>query len=151
MSQQDIIAKLDYLISLLAELEATKPATLDEYLTNSMSRRNAERLTQLIVECAGDICSLIVADRIDIPSPDTLYETFIQAAEASVLPRPFARQLSEWAKTHNVLVHQYNHIDDAKMFQDLQPILDQFSLFVKHVQDFLDAQQTASDSASESN
>jgi uncharacterized protein YutE (UPF0331/DUF86 family) len=147
MSQQDIIAKLDYLISLLAELEATKPATLDGYLANSMSRRNAERLTQLIVECAGDICSLIVTERIDVPSPDTLYETFIQAAEVGALPRPFARQLAEWAKTRNVLVHQYNHIDDAKMFQDLQPILEQFSLFVKHIKDFLDGQQAASDSA----
>lgn len=151
MSQQDIITKLDYLVNLLAELEATKPATLDDYLANSMSRRNAERLTQLIIECAGDLCSLIVAERIDIPSPETLYETFLQAAEAGALPRPLAQQLSAWAKTRNILVHQYNHIDDAQMFQDLQPLLEQFSLLVKHVQDFLDAQPTASDSASESN
>ncbi len=142
MNLDNIIAKLDYLITLLAELGATKPATLDEYLSSSLLRRNAERLAQLIVECAGDICSLIVAERPDIPAPDTLYETFIQAAEAKVLPRTFAAQLAEWAKTRNVLVHQYNHIDDVTMYHNLQPLLEQFSLFVKHIQDFLDAQQS---------
>jgi uncharacterized protein YutE (UPF0331/DUF86 family) len=41
------------------------------------------------------------------------------------------------------LVHDYERLDDATMYSSLQPLLLQFSEFVKHVLEFVEAQSAA--------
>jgi len=148
---EELVAKLDHLVGLLAELEQTRPASLEEYLEKSVTRRNAERLTQLIVQCGGDLCTLVVSERPEIPAPDTLYEAFLQAAAAAAIPRGLAAQLAQWAKTRNVLVHEYNHLEDESMYATIEPVLGQFSQLAQHVRRFLVSQSAADERESKPN
>jgi uncharacterized protein YutE (UPF0331/DUF86 family) len=89
--------KLTYLSQLLDELRAGIPSSLLEYESQPLIKRGCERLVQLTVECAGDICSL-ATEIGGKPSPYSLYQSFIDASSPGLMPRAIARELAEWTK-----------------------------------------------------
>ncbi len=138
-SLNELQEKLTLLTGLLEELSAAVPPTYREFASTPLTKRGCERLVQLIVECAGDLCTLAV-ELARQPAPYSLYRSFIEAAHVNLLPEEMALQLAEWTKLRNRLVHDYDRVDDAAMYSSLVPIQQQFTLFVKHVHDFVQAQ-----------
>lgn len=133
---REIRDKLDYLVNLLEELQEAIPSSFQNYMGSPVVRRGCERFVQLTIECAGDICEM-VAEHANIPLPNSLYESFVQAAVAGAFPRDVAQALAHWVRLRNRIVHDYERVDDAALYGSLAAIMEQFTDFTKHIRDFI--------------
>jgi uncharacterized protein YutE (UPF0331/DUF86 family) len=131
MDRDRIIGRLDDLGLYLRELREVTPATLDEYKRVAV-RRACERLLQIAVEAALDVCAMLVADlRLGVPGEeDDLFEK-LQAA--GVLSADLTARLRRMKGFRNILVHEYARVNDEKVFAILQSGPADFETFTQQV------------------
>jgi len=129
--------KLQKMAQCLGELEAVRPASLDEYRSDFGRRRAVERLVQLIVDVAVDINTHLIVDRGHAPPADA-YSSFIGAAAAGALPPELASALAPSAGERNVIVHEYEDIDDSIVFESLADILLLYRKYIRAILGSLD-------------
>ncbi|MGQ9672239.1 MAG: type VII toxin-antitoxin system HepT family RNase toxin [Candidatus Aminicenantales bacterium] len=77
-------------------------------------KASAERLIQLIVDCASDINNHVVVEMGQRP-PEDYASSFIRASEAGMLTAELANRLEGSGGMRNILVHEYMDIDDEKV------------------------------------
>jgi len=70
-------------------------------------------LIQLLVDVATDINIHAVVDAGLPPSPDA-YTSFLDAAKISLLPADFAKEIAPSAGERNIIVHEYENINDLR-------------------------------------
>lgn len=102
-------------------LELTNNLTVETYLNNIMYKRAVERLIQLIVECATDINNMVLKKIGKGPSRD-YYNSFIVLAENNVITMDFALKIAPSTGLRNILVHEYQKIDDRIVFHSVNNI-----------------------------
>lgn len=134
---QIIRRKLIKLQEYLAELHELKDVPFTRYSTDFYVQRTAERLIQLIVECAVDINTYLLVEYVGIKPPKDYFTSFIEAGEARIIPGELARALAPSAGMRNVIVHEYEEIDDAVVHQSIRLTLDKYTEYVAAVFDFL--------------
>jgi uncharacterized protein YutE (UPF0331/DUF86 family) len=129
------LAKLDELEGYLAELRSVVPATYQEYRTIE-KRRSCERLLQLSIETAVDVCSLLVAGlRLGLPGEEN--DLFEKLADRGVISRPTADLLRRMKGMRNILVHEYGRVDDELIFETVTHRLGDFDTFKREILTFL--------------
>lgn len=125
------LAKLDELDGYLGELRSVVPATLQEYRTVE-KRRSCERLLQLSIETAVDVCSLLVAGlRLGLPGEEN--DLFEKLADRGVISRPTADLLRRMKGMRNILVHEYGRVDDELIFETVTHRLGDFDTFKREI------------------
>ena len=121
-----ICKKLGILIGYYKELQQlTDGLTIDTYLKNIMLKRAVEREMQLIVESATDINNMILKKQGESPSRD-YYNSFIDLAE--IAPSTGLR---------NILVHEYQKIDDIIVFKSINNVLNQYLKYIETISRYL--------------
>jgi len=115
--------KLQKLAGYLKELETLQDVTLEEYLNDFRHKRVAERLVQLIVDIAVDINTHVVVDA-DNPPPDDAYSSFIEAAKIGIISLELAKRLAPSTGERNVIVHEYEEINDIIVYESISESLD---------------------------
>jgi uncharacterized protein YutE (UPF0331/DUF86 family) len=137
MSDKDrIIAKLDKLYTYYEELKSYSAITLEEYKCNSIYRRAIERTMQLIVECATDINNIIL--RINgVKGSTDYFNSFIDIAELKVIPMEFALQIAPSTGLRNILVHEYEEIDDTIVYYSIDLCLHHYLKYMDLVNKYL--------------
>lgn len=123
-----IRTKLKYLESYLKDLETIKPKDLQEYLKDRRNSLSVERLFQLIVECATDINGHILS-KVSSKPPATYRESFSLMFKQKILDRSDELTYYEYIRIRNALVHDYNNIDEEKIFSRITPFM---ALFHKY-------------------
>lgn len=126
-----ILSKLDELERYLAELRSIVPGTLDAY-RDLRTKRACERLIQVCVECALDVCGLLVAGlRLGLPGEEddllSRIETSGRVREETV------RNLRGMKGLRNLLVHGYGGIEDPIVFRLLTERLGDLDGFASDV------------------
>jgi len=96
----------------LHELERTLPSTLAAYERDPVRRRAVERLLQLFVESAADLFQRVLVLR-GITAPQDYRGIFRAAAKAGLMPDDLVDRLDPFASLRNLLVHEYDVVDDA--------------------------------------
>ena len=105
-----ILAKLDDLDHYLNELRGIAPTTVEEY-RRVEKRRACERLVQIAVEAAIDVCQQLVSGlRLGLPGEED--DLFKKLQEAGLLSAAMTRALKEMKGCRNILVHEYGRVDD---------------------------------------
>lgn len=94
-----------------------------------------ERLLELIVQVAVDILSHLLAER--RVSPESYRATFELAGEHELLPTDLAGRLARAAGLRNILVHLYEDIDYDIVAASVDPAIEDFGAFVRHLQEQL--------------
>jgi uncharacterized protein YutE (UPF0331/DUF86 family) len=91
---------------------------------------------EFAIESVFDICEIINSDlNLGIPTDD---ESILDNLfEAGVLKEEIREKLKSMKAFRNILVHQYGKVDDALAFQILNEHIDDFSIFVEFITDFL--------------
>lgn len=109
-----ILAKLDELDGYLQELRSILPDRLEDYLAVE-KKRACERLVQISVEAALDVCALLVTGlRLGLPGEeDDLFDKLLQA---HVLSSSMIDTLRRLKGLRNLLVHEYGRIVDSIVF-----------------------------------
>lgn len=130
-----ILAKLDDLDGYLVELRSVAPASIEEYQAIE-KRRTCERLLQVSVEAAIDVCALLVAGlRLGLPGEeDDLFEKLVRRR---VISARMAGILKKMKGLRNLLVHEYGRVNDEIVFETVQQRLGDFDTFKREILDFV--------------
>ena len=137
MSDKDrICAKLDKLFTYYEELKNLSTISLEEYKRNSIYRRAIERTMQLIVECATDINNMLLRMNGSKGASD-YFNSFIDIAELNVIPVEFALQIAPSTGLRNILVHEYEEIDDTIVYHSINMCLKHYLKYMDLINKYL--------------
>lgn len=122
-----VLAKVDQLEAYLGELAQIMPASFSEYMKIE-KRRSCERLLQLSIECAIDICKQFVSGlRLGLPSEENdLFEKLLQRG---ILSEEMVGTLKTMRGFRNILVHEYATVDNQLVYEVLTRHLEDFQKF----------------------
>ncbi|MCK4431352.1 MAG: DUF86 domain-containing protein [Candidatus Aminicenantes bacterium] len=138
MIDSDLVRrKLARLNMYLDKLKPIADFTFKEYTSDFYKKTSAERLIQLIVECASDINCHVVLESGQRP-PEDYTSSFIRAAEAGLITHELANKLKGSGGMRNIIVHEYIDIDDRKIYETLPIAISDYKEYIRQVDDFLD-------------
>ncbi len=138
MIDRDLVRrKLSRMNMYLDKLAPIAAKSFKEYLSDFYLKVSAERLIQLIVECASDINNHVVLELKQRP-PEDYASSFIKAAEVGLISRQLADLLKGSGGMRNIIVHEYMEIDDKKVYSVLARAISDFKEYIKQVDRFLD-------------
>ncbi len=135
LDKERILSKVAELDSYLAELKSVKPADYEDYMEAAEKKRACERLLQIAVESAIDICSLLVKG-LELGIPSSEEDIFEKLEKKKIITREMKEKLKSMKGFRNVLVHHYADIDDELVFENLKNIND-FKEFREQITRFL--------------
>ncbi|NLL19881.1 MAG: DUF86 domain-containing protein [Clostridia bacterium] len=130
--QEKLVALLGY----YKELKALEGISWEEYCQNTLYKRTVERLIQLIVEVATDINSMLLKSLDRAPTSD-YFSSFIELAEAGVLPTDFALEIAPSTGLGNVIVHEYQKIDDRLVYRSIKETLKYYFQYLQLITDYV--------------
>ncbi|MGI8414466.1 MAG: type VII toxin-antitoxin system HepT family RNase toxin [Solirubrobacteraceae bacterium] len=136
VDRESVVARLELLARLLAELEPTRERGLDGYLVDDLLRAATERRLQLAEQVCIDIGAHLLSE-LGAPTASDYGGVFKSLADGGHLDRELAGRLIQAAKQRNLLVHAYLEIDNRKVFQSLEH-LDDLRAFAAAVQRLLE-------------
>ena len=131
-----IRAKLVKLYYYHQELKGFADITLQEYKDNSIYRRAIERVMQLIVECATDINNMLLTMHGNKGATD-YFNSFIDIAELNIIPMEFALQIAPSTGLRNILVHEYEEIDDNIVYHSIENCLNNYLNYIDYINHYL--------------
>lgn len=132
-----VYRKLSRLKMYLEKLKPLAEKTYAEYLSSFYFKTSAERLIQLIVECASDVNNHAVVESGSKP-PEDYTSSFTRAAETGLISPELALKIKGSAGMRNIIVHEYMDIDDEKVYKVLPVALSEYQEYIKQVDAFLE-------------
>lgn len=129
--------KLSRLNMYLEKLKPISEKTQEEYKSDFYLKFSAERLIQLIVECATDINNHVVVETKNRP-PEDYNVSFIKASEVGLISRELAERLKGSGGMRNILVHAYMEIDDEKVYKAIPLALKDYKEYIREVEAFIE-------------
>lgn len=129
--------KLSRLNMYLEKLKPISQKSLKDYISDFYLKSSAERLIQLIVECATDINNHVVVETKNRP-PEDYSISFIKAAEVALISTELAQRLKASGGMRNILVHEYMDIDDELVFKTIPIAIRDYQQYIKEVEKFLE-------------
>lgn len=137
VDKQVVQRKLNKLNQYLNELSTFRNISWEKYMKNFQYQRAVERLIQLIVDVATDINVHAVVDA-GKPSPRDSFDSFIQAAKLGMLPLDFARKIAPSTGERNIIVHEYEQIDDGIVYDSIADTLVVYKQYYDYVLSFIE-------------
>ncbi|MGI5880072.1 MAG: type VII toxin-antitoxin system HepT family RNase toxin [Syntrophomonadaceae bacterium] len=131
-----ICTKLNKLYFYYTELKNLSDITLQEYQDNLIYRRAVERVMQLIVECATDINNMLLTLHENKGATD-YFNSFIDIAELNIIPVEFALQIAPSTGLRNILVHEYEEIDDEIVYHSINNCLNYYLKYIDYINRYL--------------
>ena len=113
---------------------------LEDYRRDRFRLKGTERLLQETIEAAVDAGHHLLR-ALGAAAPADYHGAFVALGDAGVIPAPLARALAPAAGLRNRLVHEYDAIDDAIVLAAVATAREQFSAFVRAVEDFLSVER----------
>ena len=110
----------------------------DEYSKNWKTQRIVERTLQMMIEICVDIASHIVSDA-GFRVPKSYADTFKVLYENKIVKKELFDRMERMAKFRNILVHQYDRIDEGIVVNILNTHLEDFLHYKDAIISFLKA------------
>lgn len=130
--------KLASMEGYLRELASSLPPTRREYLAHQPARRMVERLIQVVVQSAIDANALLVEGQSLLP-PASARESFQMARDLGAIDEDVREKFHHYVAVRNLLVHQYDRLDDKRVWKDAQQLLQDAPLYIAQVRGYLSA------------
>jgi uncharacterized protein YutE (UPF0331/DUF86 family) len=131
LDKERILGKIDDLDSYLDELQQVVPVNFEEY-QKIEKKRSCERLLQLCIECAVDVCKLFVSGlKLGLPSEEN--DLFTKMQKKKIISKKMGSLLKEMRAFRNILIHEYASVDDELIYEKAQTRLADFKTFKKEV------------------
>ncbi len=124
--------KLVRLSRYIKELKQAKTSSFEEYQGNDLTRRATERLLQLVVEVAVDVNTHVAVNMGKAPPRDS-FSSFLALGEAGLIDKSLAQRLAPFAEQRNVLVHEYEGINDMLIYESVPEAIDLFGRYVEQM------------------
>ncbi len=114
-----VVRKITLIGQDLRELEALSRKGLEEYLGGRFDEVLAERFLERLIGRMIDINYHLITES-GHPPPKDYYESFIHLGSLNILPPDLARRIAACAGLRNRIVHEYDDIDPARVYEGLQ-------------------------------
>lgn len=129
--------KLGVLLKYYKEfIQMTDSLEFENYTVDIIKRRSIEREIQLIVECATDINNMILKKLKAGPAKD-YFNSFIDLAENYVLEMDFALMIAPSTGLRNILVHEYQDINDEIVFKSIHFVKEYYLQYIDKISSYL--------------
>lgn len=123
-----VMRKLSELEEYLNQIKEFSSITLEEYTDDWKTRRIVERTLQLMIELCTDIAGhLISSEKLRVPT--SYADTFKVLLEGKLIDTSLYQVMERMAKFRNIIVHNYDKIDESIVVTILNKHLDDFLLF----------------------
>lgn len=97
----------------------------------------AQRVMERMIGAAIDINMHVISDSTG-KVPDDYFSSFTELASARVLPKTFSKQIARSVFLRNILVHEYQKLDDDKFYAALKIGLTDYSIYARHIKKYLE-------------
>lgn len=131
-----IIRKITLISKDLKALEPLVHMELDKFLQDQVNEIIAERYLERIIGRMIDINYHIITE-LDNPPPRDYFESFIELGKLKILPPKLATAIAQAAGLRNRLVHEYNELDEEKIYQGLQEVARDVPRYLEHIYNFM--------------
>ena len=137
-----VTRKLALITGDLKELGAIAARSLDEHLASFRDQLVAERLLERMIGRMIDINYHLITEAGHAP-PTDYYESFIRLGTLQVLPPEFARRIAACAGLRNRIVHEYDEVDPAKVYEALQAAAKDIPDYLRAIQHYVEKSSSA--------
>jgi uncharacterized protein YutE (UPF0331/DUF86 family) len=120
----------------LRRLEGLARKSREEYLASEIDEALAERYLERMIGRMIDVNYHLLTESGE-PPPRDYYESFVALARIGVLETEFARRLAPCAGLRNRIVHVYDDLDPARVYESLQTALVDAPVYLAAVRSFL--------------
>lgn len=128
-------------INLIAkDLQRLKPISLisqKEYFKKIEHEVLTERYLERIITRMIDINYHLIVET-DNPPPKDYFSSFIKLGKIKILPYEFSRKIAPYAGLRNRLVHEYNELDEKKIYRALKKSIKDIPKYLKHIEAFIE-------------
>ena len=128
VDQNLILRKLSELEEYLSQIREYSHVTVQEYAQNWRTQRIVERTLQIMIELCLDIAGHIVSD-MRFRTPTSYADVFKVLHENGLMRSDQYEVMEKMAKFRNVVVHQYDRVDETIVVTILRKHLDDFLVF----------------------
>lgn len=136
LNKELIQRKINNIENYIKEIEPLLSLEVSEIVSDVLKFRTIERNFQLIVDTMLDINTHIISAK-NLKVPETLQETFLILGDGGVLPVDFVKKIAPVVGLRNIVVHEYEKIDNEKMMRDVKEGASQFGEYIVHIDNFL--------------
>jgi len=139
LDKELIRTKIELIQSDLEKLKELKGFTIDEIAVDFYKLNTLELLLVKIIGRAIDINSHIFAEEGDLKekAPASSRETFLKLGEMKILPEDFAKTIANSASFRNKVIHEYNDLDEKKVYDTVDEALEQYIKYCQYILDYI--------------
>jgi uncharacterized protein YutE (UPF0331/DUF86 family) len=128
--------KLQVIVENLRDLREVQNMGFEAYRASRFEKKATERWLQELIEAAIDV-NIHILSGLGLGVPESNYETFIAIGERKILPRELARRLAPAAGLRNRLVHEYEDLDDRRVWEAIGQAQELFPRYLKSIEELL--------------
>ena len=132
-----IFRKINLIIKDLGKLRPISLLSWEEYLGKADYEVLAERYLERIIGRMIDINFHLITES-GYPPPEDYFSSFKMLGELKIIPLNQAGRLARLAGLRNRLAHEYDAIDEKKIYSELKKILKEASIYLEAVENFSD-------------
>lgn len=118
MKKRDIQTKIDVILDNLEKLNKLKTKTFEDFVSDFRNIDSALHRLQTSIQALLDIGSYVIAS-LGLKTPNTNAEIIEILTEAGYIPKDKAETFIKMSHFRNRIVHLYNHIDNAMLYDIL--------------------------------
>lgn len=133
---QLVTRKMVLILEDLKALEEMARRTPEEHLASASHRVMAERYLERMIGRMIDINYHLVTAS-DRPPPRDYFSSFVELATIGILPSAFAHEIAACAGLRNRLVHEYDEIDPARVFEGVQMAARDVPVYLRAIEEFI--------------
>ena len=123
-----LLRKFTELEEYLAQIREYADITLETYSHDWKIQRIVERTLQMMIEICVDIAGHIISDK-EYRIPKSYADTFKVLYEEKIISKELYEDMKNMAKFRNIIVHQYDKIDEIIIVNILKKHLGDFVIF----------------------
>ena len=121
----------------LEQLKRFENLSFNEVVENYDTHKIVERIIELLINEAIDINQHFISEsKLNKLSFD-FKESFLLMEKLDVYPGSFAKKISLSVGLRNILVHQYNRLDEKIFYTSIKDCLKQYSQYCRYILKFL--------------
>ena len=132
-----VFRKMARIAADLTTLENLAGKAREDYLSSEYDELVAERLLERLVGRMIDINFHLIVEAGDAP-PTNYHASFEILGSKAIVSEKLARRLAASAGLRNRIVHDYDDIDPAKVYDALQSATKDVPEYLSHVRRYLD-------------
>lgn len=147
VNREFVVRKMRLIGEDLERLAPIGTLPLEAYLADPKYEALAERYLERMIGRMIDVNYHVIVESGNAP-PKDYHESFVRLGTLGILEAMFARQLAAAAGLRNRIVHEYNELEEEKVYTAIQSSLRDIPMYLKQVKTHLDRIAGASDERS---